>query len=410
MMRKKNGAPISAAALFLAITLVACGGVDGATPSESSEKLGIGTCVLPAGPLAVAISRRANNPGDIPAQVSQIVRKFITEIPAMVTGPTLSLINVDGRSDIYRTGQFYSDSRNKYGLESDQQQFLAGFGDAISEMRAVEPEVDILAALDEAGAAAGRPGPGTVVLVDSGLSTSGTLDFSQPNVLDAPADELVSFLRNGRQLPDLRGLTVIFVGIGEVARPQQKLGTRKAHLIELWTKIAEAGGAACAASVDVPRSDSPIDGDVKPVKLVPISPPPVYVSNGLTILPDAGEVGFKPGEAVFRDPAAVRAVLRPIADHIKANQSYRLLLTGTTARWGSREGQIDLAKRRAEAVKQELIGLGANPDQIETRGLGSFFPQYVPDNGVGDVLLPGPAQANRTVRIEPCDSACRSNP
>lgn len=400
----------TAAALFLAATLVACGGSDDATSGESAKNTGIGTCVPPSGPLAVAMSRRANNPGDIPAQVSQIVHRFITDIPAMVTGPTLSLINVDGRSDVYRTGQFYSDSRNEYGLQNDHRKFLAGFNSAVADMRATEPDVDILAALEEAGAAAGRPGPGTVVLVDSGLSTSGALDFSQPNVLDAPTDELITFLRNGHQLPDLRGLTVIFIGIGEVAPPQQKLGTRKAHLVELWTKVAEAAGAVCVASVDTPRSDSPINGEVKPVKLVPISPPPVYTSNGLTVLPDAGEVGFNPGEAVFRDPAAARTVLRPIADHLKADRSYRLLLTGTTARWGSRESQIDLAMRRAEAVKQLLITLGASSDQIETRGMGSYFPQYVPDNGPGDVLLPGPAQANRTVRIEPCNPRCSSNP
>jgi OOP family OmpA-OmpF porin len=232
-MMRKNSASVTAATLLLAVTLVACGGGDGATSDESPKKFVIGKCGLPAGPLAVAISRRANNPGDIPAQVSQIVQKFITDIPAMVTGPTLSLINIDGRSDVYRTGQFYSDSRNKYGLPSDQRQFLAGFHNAVTSMRATEPEVDILTALEEAGAAAGRPGPGTVVLVDSGLSTLGALDFSQPNVLDAPVDELITFLRNGRQVPDLRGLTIIFIGIGEVARPQQKLGTRKAHLIEL---------------------------------------------------------------------------------------------------------------------------------------------------------------------------------
>lgn len=405
-----NSTLAPAAALFLAVTLVACGGGDGATSGESSEELVIGKCVIPAGPLAVAISRRANSPGDPPVQVSQIVQRFITDIPAMVTGPTLSLINVDGRSEIYRTGQFFSDSRNKYGLHSDQQQFLAGFDSAVASMRAAEPEVDILAALEEAGTAAGRPGPGTVVLVDSGLSTSGALDFSQPNVLDAPADDVITFLRNGGQLPDLRGLTVVFIGIGEVARPQQKLGTRKARLIELWTKIAEAGGAACVTSVETPRSDDPIDGEVTSVKVVPVPRPPLYVSNGLTVLPDAGEVGFKPGEAVFRDAAAARAVLQPIADQLKADRSYRLLLTGTTARWGPRDGQIDLAKRRAEAVKQELDGLGANPDQIETRGLGSYFPQYVSDNGPGGVLLPGPAQANRAVRVEPCNLACPSNP
>jgi hypothetical protein len=56
----------------------------------------------------------------------------------------------------------------------------------------------------------------------------------------------------------------------EVARPQQKLGARKEDFGKLWTKIAEASGATCVTSVEVTRSDDPVDGEVKPVKLVPI--------------------------------------------------------------------------------------------------------------------------------------------
>jgi len=40
--------------------------------------------------------------------------------------------------------------------------------------------------------------------------------------------------------------------------------------------------------------------------------------------------------------------------------------------------------------------------------VGSYFPQYVPDFGPRGELLPGPAQLNRTVRIEPCTPQCPS--
>lgn len=404
-MIRLNTAFTVATALFLTGTLVACSSSDGPV-DDGSEELTIGDCVLPAGPLAVAISRRGNSPADLPMQVSQIVERFINDIPAEVTGPTLSLINVDGRSEVHTAGQFFSDSRNSPGLKDDQRQFLAGFLRTAADMRAAEPEVDILAALEEAGSAAGRPAAGTIVLVDSGLATSGALDLSQPGVLDAPAHDLIAFLRTAEALPDLRGLTVVLVGIGEVARPQPKLGSRKRNLVELWTEIAEAGGAACVTSVDVARPDDPVDGEVKPVKLVPIPPPPVFVPDGLTVLLDAGEVGFEPGKAVFRDREAARKVLEPIAAQLRADPSYRLRLTGTTARWGTRDYQVDLATRRAETVKQELVDLGADLNQIETRGLGSYFAQYLPDNGPDGVLLPGPAQANRTVHIEPCNPTC----
>ena len=113
---------------------------------------------------------------------------------------------------------------------------------------------------------------------------------------------------------------------------------------------------------------------------------------------------------MFRDPAAARAFLRPIADQIRDDPSAHLRLTGTTARWGATDDQITLARQRAEAVKAELIGLGADANHIETRGLGSYFAQYVPDNGLQGTLLPGAAQANRTVRVEPCDRTCPPDP
>ncbi len=405
-----NSAFAGIAATFMTASLVACGG-GSTTPGNGAAQQSIGRCVLPDGPLAVAISRRANSPGTVPVQVTEMVEKFIEKIPAGVTGPTLTLINVDGRPGVQQSGPFRSPAGNSIRLKNDQLNFLKGFQRAASDMRAEEAEVDVLSALEQAGGAAGRPKAGTVVLVDSGLTTSGALDFSQPGVLDAPADDMIPFLRNTGALPDLHGLTVVLMGIGDVARPQETLGTRKTHLVELWTKIAEASGAACVTSVEAPRRGDPVGGPLKPVKLVAIPRPPAYQPGGITVLPDAGEVGFEPGTAVFRDPEAARKVLQPIADQLKADRSVQLRLTGTTARWGPKNKQIDLARQRAETVKQELIGLGADPSQIaEPRGLGSYFAQYVPDNGPDGVLLPGPAQANRTVRIEPCHLSCPSDP
>jgi OmpA-OmpF porin, OOP family len=406
MSRTKTACAIAAA---LTVALVACGGANSAGSAGGAGGLPGSTCVMPAGPLVVAMSRRANSPGDLPDPVKRIVQRFIISIPAGVTGPKLSLINVDGRPYVARSGQFYSDAGNTQAHQDDQQNFLVGFLNEAAAMRAREPEVDILAALDKAGIPAGRPAAGTVVLADSGLSTTGVLDFSQQGVLDASADELVSFLRTTNALPDLHGLTVMLVGIGEVARPQQELGPRKKHLVELWTKIAEASGAACVASIEVTRSDDPLTGDVKPVKLVPIPPPAVYEPHKPFVLPDAGEVGFQEGKAEFRDIEAARRVLQPIAAQLKVEPTYHLQLTGTTARWGPRDDQLRLAKERAETVKRELVELGAAPSQIETRGVGSYFPQYVPDIGPSGVQLPGPAQQNRTVRIAPCAPTCSSD-
>lgn len=92
-------------------------------------------------------------------------------------------------------------------------------------------------------------------------------------------------------------------------------------------------------------------------------------------------------------------MLKPFAQLLADDRSRRVTLTGTTARVGSREGQIALATERAVAVQNILVELGADPGQIDTVGVGSYFPEYITDHDPAGVLLPGPAQQNRTVRI-----------
>lgn len=78
----------------------------------------------------------------------------------------------------------------------------------------------------------------------------------------------------------------------------------------------------------------------------------------------------------------------------------RALLTETTASDGTQEYRLGLSQQRANAVRDLLIGLGAPPDLIQTRGLGSDFPGYVPDRDQQGNLDPLPAAQNRQVIIE----------
>ena len=74
-------------------------------------------------------------------------------------------------------------------------------------------------------------------------------------------------------------------------------------------------------------------------------------------------------------------------------------LEGTTADVGPMSGQIALSRLRADRVRDELITLGASPAQITTKGVGSNFPQFIPDRNAAGILLAGPATLNRSVRI-----------
>ncbi len=78
--------------------------------------------------------------------------------------------------------------------------------DTLSSSSAKTPECDILAALQLAGRALGaQPGSKKLLILDSGFSTAGLLDFTQGNLLDAQPQTVVDLLRERQALPELTG-------------------------------------------------------------------------------------------------------------------------------------------------------------------------------------------------------------
>lgn len=381
-------------------------GEDAAGGGFSGAGGGALSCPVPVGPLAFAVSGRSNSPEPgLPQAVQDATVSVLTRAVDEGYEPRVTLVNVDGRPVSAGSETFSSDAGNGIAAEDDRNQFLNGFGEAVTGLRAQTPEVDVLTALDLAGRSAGSGGqggrPGTVVLVDSGLSTVAPLDFRQRGLLDAPPAETVEALRANDALPGLQGETVVLAGLGDVAEPQPALSpAQRSSLVALWTAIATAGGASCVAVVDEPRGgDAPSDAPA--VSVVDVPPPPTITPGQTTALPDDNSVGFQPDTAEFRDRNAARAVLTPFAQFLTESPSRRIALTGTSARAGTEAGQVDLSTRRAEAVKALLVELGAPADRITTRGVGSRFPGYVNDVGPDGRQLPGPASANRTVIVEP---------
>ena len=399
---RSAGALATGAALLL-VAACSSGGDSGGGGSGGSGGGAPLSCPVPVAPMAIAVGVRANSPaGDLPAAVRQAATQVVSGASDQKKQPRFTLVDVDGRPSVSGSATYSTDAGNSIAAQDDQNAFLQSLGRAVSGIKAQSPEVNDLAALDVAGrAVAGGSPPGTVVLVDSGLQTTAPLDFRQSGQLDAPPADTINFLRQSRALPMLEGTTVILAGIGDTASPQEALSpAQRQSLVALWTGIAKASGAACVAVVPEPRSGE-APADAPPVSVVPVPPPPTVVPGKPTALPDDGSVGFQPDTAEFRDRAAASAVLTPFAQYLSASPTRRLALTGTSARAGTMESQVDLSTRRAEAVKQLLVEAGAPADRISTTGVGSQFPGYVNDLGPGGRQLPGPATTNRKVVVVP---------
>ena len=401
---RRSVVALGAAALVMSAAVAGCGEPAAAAAVGTPP----GTCAVPQGPVAVAAGARANSPAPIVTpRLASVIMAAVISGPSGAPGPALTLVRLDGRSDQTTTGRFVSEAGNPDALHDDQARFLDTFGRAMAGDRAVMSEANDLTALWTASRAARDPAytSGSVVLMDSGLSTVAPLDFSEKGMLDADVDETVEFLASHGAIPDLRGLVVVFIGLGDVAfpSPQDPLDpARQRHIVELYTKIAQKGGAACVEVVAEPHSGPAADG-VPSVRAVPVplvvsipasDPPP-------TVLPDDPVTGFVPDEATLLAPDGARGVLWPLATWLMADPRRSVKLSGTTARIGSLDGQRDLGGQRADTIKQVLVHMGVTPTQVTTEGLGSEFPQYVVDHDTHGLLLPGPAHDNRGVRVLP---------
>ncbi|MGH3929041.1 MAG: OmpA family protein [Pseudonocardiaceae bacterium] len=270
----------------------------------------------------------------------------------------------------------------------------------LDSTRADSPEVDLLAALSLAArSVTDAVGPQTIIVIDSGLQTTGALRFQDQDgaLLSANPSEVIDLLRRTQQLPDLTGIRVVFTGLGDTAPPQPTLPQpARAVLVDLWTAIVDAaGGSAEIMQAPLPSTRT-LEG-LPPVSVVPVAVRSIGPLPSVTVLRD-GTVGFLPDRAVFRDRAAAIEVLADYAREISNGK--RAVLTGTTSSAGNAAGRLTLSRDRANAVRELLISLGAPSDRIEALGVGSDFPTYIPDRDPQGNLDPIAAAQNRQVIIQ----------
>ena len=95
----------------------------------------------------------------------------------------------------------------------------------------------------------------------------------------------------------------------------------------------------------------------------------VYFDQGASQLPqryrDAGTKAMAQPDALTPEEATV-SVLGVIARRLKDSPSARLTLTGSTSNVADDNG-LPLARARAEAVREELVGMGVRPTQIAVK-------------------------------------------
>ena len=251
-----------------------------------------------------------------------------------------------------------------------------GNDDATNDItRAQTEEVDTLGAIYQAAQwLRTQSGCDKYLFVyDSGLATTGHLNFLDHNTLYSPQAK-IDALKRGGFLPRLQDVQVHWYGFGAVAEPQDKLKDLLADnnldgVIEsIWESVLTESGA---------RLDNWIQSFSAGNTAPSANYPKVSVLRYSAVLPEA-KLEFIGDQATFVNLANAKNALLSVADYIKKNPNFKGLIVGTTARRGIGDG-VSLSLKRAEAVKTLLIEMGVSSAQLQTVGLGSHHRWYKDD-------------------------------
>jgi outer membrane protein OmpA-like peptidoglycan-associated protein len=368
------------------------------TEVVSMQDHSVPACGHPDGVVLIVGAHR-----DAPAPASLNPRVACLVGAAIKDGKPVILVEASGQPNVVTPRLMSVDGGTLAQQDSPRvAQDVQRVSEAVAGLRPRCAGVDDLAALDVAADAARSAGltHADLILLDSGLNDRGALDFTVPGMVAAAPSEVTSQLRATGNEPDLRGFTVLLVGLGFTSSPQTPLAAKwRGHVTQIWAAVAAYGGARVEV---IPQpAEGPAVRTGEPVKLIPVpADQPVRPTvRAPIVFTGESPVRFEPNSTAFVDPAAALRALTPIATWLAADRSRHALLVGTTADVGPMSGQVVLSRLRADRVRAELVALGASPGQISVRGVGSDFPGFIPDRNASGTLLAGPAVLNRSVRI-----------
>lgn len=276
-----------------------------------------------------------------------------------------------------------------------------------SNAKAKTPEIDTLSAITQAAKSIqGSLGDKTLLIFDSGLSTTGLLNFAKQNLIDSDPDKIVEQLDEKHYIPDLNGFSVVWTGIGQTCGDQTPLTENYKYKLEkLYDAILSAGGAT------VTFNHEPIQGEepegVPECSIVPVVEDSLDIDGALpeVVKFDETKISFVSDEAEFVSELDAYDALKPVADILVNNTDMKVLIVGSTATDGTPEGCRKLSQMRADKVKDTLIELHVNPNQLSTYGAGQSSTPFRVVDLIDGELVETEAAKNRAVYIVNFDSS-----
>lgn len=352
--------------ISICCSLTACGG--SGSNSISNDQIGI----------SLVIGAHKNFPA-----VSLSSRTIYDEIYSMAYSyGNCSVIVVDGDPylnadyNIEKPDKDIDEAKHKQIAKQNTSQIILESQQAVAKtaefdtLTAISKSAGCLRSLDHSKL--------NMLIYDSGFSTTGLLNFAKQNIIDSNLEKLIAQMKDLHAIPDLSGIRIVWVGLGEVCDEQHKLtGDYKYKLKNIWNAIITAGGGSVTFDESSVSSEG-VKEQLPKVSTIPIIEKgldieSLSISENVLEQPkkfDNETVKFVGDSDAFIDRTAAIAALKPVAEYLKTNSSVSITIAGMTASTGSEQGCKELSLKRAYACKNLLVEMGVLESRITCIGLG----------------------------------------
>lgn len=310
---------------------------------------------------------------------------------------SVTVVIPSGTPQVMGTTLIGSTAQDAIVCQNEQRTKLTQITQYIDGLKASNAQVDFLGAIDQAARNLGAH-PMGVLVVGSGLQTTDPLDFAGSGLLTADPAQVVADLTGRGLLPtDLKGVTVYWAGMGDVAGAQQPLTIpARSNLEAIWTAVVQAAGGTLSLLPE-PASGAATAGlpEVTPVAVEAVATKTDWTHP--VVIRDS-ELRFTKDTATFADPAAAQQVLASLVPALQQHGQV-VTITGTASKDQATSNTADLAlsQRRAEAVKTALVGLGVPAADLQTAGVGHDWCGWRAETDAAGAYSDALAAQNRTV-------------
>jgi outer membrane protein OmpA-like peptidoglycan-associated protein len=317
----------------------------------------------------------------------------------------LVIVGVSGSPKVLYTEDMKHDCDSTVACNAVVDDYQKQVDGLFAKVKADSEEADPLTAIEIAAkqlASLKTSGPRQIVVVDNGVQTTGELSLRAPGALSVSPQEVAKHMAKDEKLQRLKGVEVLFTGLGSHYQPQGELSQNNIEKLEkLWGTVLSAGGATVTFGAAPLDRSAPTQGlpQVSPVSFDEV---PIRTEAGCTKIRE-DQVGFVPDQATLLDQQHAREILTPIAQELR-DKKLTATVIGTTAM--PEDPPYPLSKRRAEVVVGLLVDLGVPGASLTAVGVGTNFAGFVPDTDSSGQLIPTLAVQNRLVIVQPVGVSC----